>query len=404
MKKSWEIKKLGEVAKIIYGYTEKAHFEEIGPRFLRITDIHDYGVDWENVPYCKISDIDFEKYKLNEGDIVFARTGATTGKSFLVSNPPRSVFASYLIKVHIHNGALLPEYLYLYFQTEAYWNIINQGISGSTLGGFNATKLSNLQIPLPPLLEQQRIVSILDKAFAAIDKAKANAEQNLKNAKELFESYLQGVFENGKETWEEKQLEEVCVFRNGAAHEQNIDEDGNYILINSKFISAEGEKMKRTNSALSPLFVNEIAFVMSDVPNGKALAKCFLVDKNDTYTLNQRIGAIKSNVFVPEFLVYQFNRNKYLLSFDNGENQTNLRKGDILNCPLWLPKTKNEQQTIVRQLNALRAETQKLEANYKKKIDDLEDLKRSILQKAFSGELREIDMPIESKSKKSIAV
>ena len=125
---------------------------------------------------------------------------------------------------------------------------------------------------------------------------------------------------------------------------------------------------------------------MSDVPNGKALAKCFLVDKNDTYSLNQRIGAIKSKFFIPEFLVYQFNRNKYLLSFNNGENQTNLRKGDILNCPLWLPK-KEEQLTILRQLDLLQSESQKLEALYQKKIADLKELKKSVLQKALCGEL-----------------
>src|SRR5690554_5202460 len=185
-----------------------------------------------------------------------------------------------------------------------------EGNAGAVFNSINKTQIENIEIPLPPLPEQQRIVAILDETFSAIDKAKANAEQNLKNAKELFESYLQGVFENGKEIWEEKTLDEVCEFRNGAAHEQHIDENGKYILVNSKFISSDGEKLKRTNDALAPLYVNDIAFVMSDVPNGKALAKCFLVDENDTYTLNQRIGAIKSMVFVPEFLVYQFNRNK----------------------------------------------------------------------------------------------
>ena len=257
---------------------------------------------------------------------------------------------------------------------------------GTAQRNLDVPAFRNIQIVFPKSIqEQQRIVSILDEAFAAIAKAKANAEQNLQNAKELFESYLQGVFEKKGDDWEEKTLDEVCEFRNGAAHEQCIDKEGKYILVNSKFISVDGEKFKRTNNALAPLYVNDIAFVMSDVPNGKALAKCFLVDENEKYTLNQRIGAIKSKVFIPEFLVYQFNRNKYLLSFNNGENQTNLRKGDILQCPLWVP-SKNEQQTIVRQLDALRAETQKLEAVYHKKLEDLEELKKSVLQKAFNGE------------------
>src|SRR5690606_3807521 len=113
------------------------------------------------------------------GDIVFARTGATTGKSYLVNNPQKSVFASYLIKVHINSAGLSPAYLNLFFQTKSYWDSINAGISGSAQGGFNASKLSELSIPLPPLPEQQRIVSILDEAFAAINKTKTNAEQNL---------------------------------------------------------------------------------------------------------------------------------------------------------------------------------------------------------------------------------
>src|SRR5690606_23341738 len=154
--------------------------------------------------------------------------------------------------------------------------------NGSTIPHIYFKDYKSEKFPKIPLPEQQRIVAILDETFSAIDKAKANAEQNLKNAKELFESYLQGVFENGKEIWEEKTLDEVCEFRNGAAHEQHIDENGRYILVNSKFISADGEKFKRTIDALAPLYVNDIAFVMSDVPNGKALAKCFLVDENDT--------------------------------------------------------------------------------------------------------------------------
>ena len=174
MRKGWKIKRLGDVAKAIYGYTDKASFEKVGPKFLRITDIQDDGVNWESIPYCRINEIEFEKYKLSSGDIVFARTGATTGKSYLVENPPKSVFASYLIKVHISTKDLLPNYLFLFFQTKTYWDKINAGVSGSAQGGFNATKLSELEIPFPPTKEQQQIVSILDEAFAAIDQAKEN--------------------------------------------------------------------------------------------------------------------------------------------------------------------------------------------------------------------------------------
>src|SRR5579872_508853 len=94
--------------------------------------------------------------------------------------------------------------------------------------------------------------------------------------------------------WTTKRLGDVCEFYNGQAHENIIDEKGRYILINSKFISSDGASFKRTNNALSPLNKGDIVMVMSDVPNGKALAKCFLVDADKTYTLNQRICAIRT--------------------------------------------------------------------------------------------------------------
>ncbi|WP_436416029.1 restriction endonuclease subunit S [Petrimonas sp.] len=391
MKQGWEINKLGDLFHIT---SSKRVFKEDwkteGVPFYRAREIVKLAENGFVNNKLFISEEMFkeysEKYGLpKEGDIMVTGVG-TLGICYVVKNEDRFYFKDGNIIWLKSNGKAISRYVEYAFKSDFLRKQIDDSI-GATVGTFTIIKAKNTKIPLPPIPEQQRIVSILDEAFAAIAKAKANAEQNLKNAKELFESYLQGVFENGKEIWEAKTLDEVCEFRNGAAHEQHIDEGGKYILVNSKFISTDDEKFKRTNSALAPLYVNDIAFVLSDVPNGKALAKCFLVVENNTYTLNQRIGAIKSKVFIPEFLVYQFNRNKYLLSFNNGENQTNLRKGDILKCPLWIP-SKEVQQTIVRQLDALRAETQKLEAVYQQKIADLEELKKSILQKAFAGELK----------------
>jgi type I restriction enzyme, S subunit len=104
----FEVVELKDIAQINYGYTESAKRTEVGPKFLRITDIQVGKVDWETVPYCPISSADEEKYLLKDGDLVFARTGATTGKSFLLHNPPRSVCASYLIRVRPDTKKILP--------------------------------------------------------------------------------------------------------------------------------------------------------------------------------------------------------------------------------------------------------------------------------------------------------
>jgi type I restriction enzyme S subunit len=386
MKKRWEIKELAAVSAINYGYTESASSKPVGPRFLRITDIQDDCVDWERVPYCKIESADLPKYRLASGDIVFARTGATTGKSFLVDAPPEAVFASYLIRLRLLDKKLLPEFVLLFFQTAGYWQSIKDGSAGSAQGGFNATKLGALTIPVPPLAEQQRIVGILDEAFEGITTAKANAEKNLQNARALFESHLHSVFNCPRKGWGEKLLGEVCEYVNGKAHEQCIDEKGRFIVINSKFISTDGEVFKKSDQALLLLQPGDIAMVLSDVPNGKALAKCYLVEEADTYTLNQRICVIRSVRFHTKFLFYQLNRNRHFLFFDNGENQTNLRLNQVLSCLLFVPAL-SEQESIAKTLDAMSAETQSLESIYQQKLAALDELKKSLLHQAFNGEL-----------------
>jgi len=205
----WQLKTLGDISAINYGYTESASIEAVGPKFLRITDIQDDCVIWDDVPYCKIVPSDLPKYRLATGDIVFARTGATTGKSFLVVDPPDAVFASYLIRLRLLDKELVPEFVSLFFQSAGYWQSIRDGSSGSAQGGFNASKLGALTLPVPPLPEQHRIVAILDAAFDGIATAKANAEQNLQNANALFESHLQKVFTDRGEGWVSTKLEKA---------------------------------------------------------------------------------------------------------------------------------------------------------------------------------------------------
>lgn len=136
---------------------------------------------------------------------------------------------------------------------------------------------------------------------------------------------------------------------NGKGHEKYIEDNGKYIVVNSKFISTNGEVKKYSDLQISPLFKDMILMVMSDLPNGKALAKCFIVDEDNKYTLNQRIGAFtikNTNIITTYFLFYILNRNKQLLTYDNGVDQTNLRKDNILNISIPIPSL-SEQQRIV---------------------------------------------------------
>ncbi|MAL17929.1 MAG: hypothetical protein CL670_07230 [Balneola sp.] len=196
--------------KVDYGLTEKAKDKKVGPKFLRITDIQDDKVNWETVPYCKCDEKEFEKNKLEVGDIVFARTGATTGKSFLVQNlDHKAVFASYLIRLRLITDQVLPEFVSYFFKSDKYWNQIYADSDGATLPSFNATKLKALKIPLPSLSEQKAIVAKLDRAQRLIDIDK----EMLAKYDELIQSVFLEMFgDDLKKKKNSKTLSEVTNF------------------------------------------------------------------------------------------------------------------------------------------------------------------------------------------------
>ena len=179
-------------------------------------------------------------------------------------------------------------------------------------------------------------------------------------------------------------LGKSCAFFNGKAHEKSIDENGKYIVVNSKFISQEGKVIKRTKEQMFPLYEGDIVMVMSDVPNGKALAKCFIIDKDDTYSLNQRICCIRTVEFDTRYLYYQLNRNLHFLSFNNGENQTNLRKDDILACPLLKPSLE-EQKRLVNELDEAFSKLLIAKSNISNNLYHSKELFNSYLQGLFEN-------------------
>lgn len=166
--------------------------------------------------------------------------------------------------------------------------------------------------------------------------------------------------------WEETTLGQIADYENGKAHEQDIADNGKFIVVNSKFISTNGEVKKYTNTAFCPTQKGDILMVLSDVPNGKAIAKCFLVEEDNRYTVNQRICRITPRNVNSKILYYLLNRNPYFLAFDDGVKQTNLRKEDVLNCPLMIPEDPKEQQKIADTLSSIdeliNTQNQKLEA------------------------------------------
>lgn len=387
MSANWQIEKLSAIAKIMYGHTAKSSSDMEGPKYLRITDIQDSRVDWNAVPSCPSLNGDFAKYSLQDGDIVFARTGATTGKSFLIKDAPDAVFASYLIRVQADYSLLTPEFLSYFFQTPTYWETIDSGISGSAQGGFNAKKLGGLKIPIPPLPEQERIVAKLDTAFAAIDAAKANTERNLQNAKELFQSKLNEVFSQSGDGWVEKKLGDACVIAMGQSPKgTSYNDTGEGVpLINgpvefgkepfsktikSKFTTAPTKMCKEGDMILCVRgsTTGRINIAGFEACIGRGVASIRFVD-------NQ----IWLNYFI---------RAKQQEIYDLGTGATFPNVSGKMLSEMSFPIPSSEvQHELVSMMKALDTNTGILQTNYTQKLTELEDLKKSLLERAFKGEI-----------------
>ena len=166
-------------------------------------------------------------------------------------------------------------------------------------------------------------------------------------------------------------------------------------------------KANYSNAPTNKLYKGDIVMVMSDVPNGKALAKCFIIDQDDTYSLNQRICCIRSKDFDTKYLYYQLNRHEHFLAFNNGENQTNLRKDDILDCPLIKPSME-EQRKMVDELDNILKKIEKAKSNIETNQNNTQELIDGYLQNCFSStdsnwETKPINALFEIKPPKSEA-
>ncbi|MEX1215241.1 restriction endonuclease subunit S [Saccharospirillum sp.] len=413
MREGWKIEMLGNMSNISYGYTAKASPEDVGPKFLRITDIQNGYVNWEKVPTCPINSRDLDKHRLQTGDLVFARTGATTGKSYLISDPPEAVAASYLIRMRIRKDGVDPAFLALFFQTKEYWRTVAEGTSGSAQGGFNASKLAELQLPLPPIPEQKRIVAILDEAFAGIDTAIANTEKNLANARELFDSYLNSVFSSNKSEWQEISIEEICY--------SIID------CINKTAPQVNGptpfKMIRTTNVRNGKINLESVKYVDEEIYNKwtrrqtplrgdiiltreAPMGEVGILDSDEKVFLGQRLVSYRVNPALLDnrFMLYEF-QSKYMQSqihsLASGSTVQHMRVPDSKKLKVLLPSLQ-VQEELVERLDSLLVEIRRVEKIYQQKLTALAELKQSLLHKAFSGELTMGNVvPITSAKKSS---
>lgn len=371
----------------IDGEVKNIHYGDIHMKFPTIVDANK-----ENIPYIN-RNISLDKIQTDsyckDGDVIFADASEDyddIGKSIEITNigDSKIVAGLHTILARDNNNITVNGFKGYMLLPEKVRKQIKILSAGAKVLGISKANLVKVKVNIPEKQEQQKIASFL----SLVDKKIEKQSEKVEAIKEYKKGMMQKIFsreirfkdDEGKEfpEWEEKKLGDVCEFRNGKAHEKNICLFSKYVVINSKFISTNGAIKKYSDKNISPLEIDEITMVMSDVPNGRAIAKCFLVNEANRYTLNQRICALRTFKMNTRYLFYYLNRNKYFLKFDDGVNQTNLKKEDILKCPVLVPNI-TEQQKIANFLSTIDKKLEKEE----EKLEALKTWKKGLLQQMF---------------------
>jgi type I restriction enzyme S subunit len=391
--KNWVRKKIAEISTVFEDgdWIESKDQSTDGIRLIQTGNVGNgiFKDRGEKARY--ISEATFKRLRCTEifeGDCLVSRLPDPVGRACILPDTgEKMITAVDCTIIRFDNKQIIPNWFLYYSLSNEYQNEIQKQVTGATRQRISRKNLGLVSVPVAPLPEQQRIVSILDECFAAIEKAKTNAEQNLKNAKELFESYLQGVFEKKGDGWEEKRIDEICKLINGRAYKkEELLSKGKYrVLRVGNFFTSD-------HWYYSDLELDEDKYCdKEDLLYAWSASFGPRIWKEEKVIYHYHIWKVipDENLVTRDFLftLFEWDKEKIKAAQGTGTTMIHVSKGSMENRTVPIPPLK-EQQTIVRQLDALRAETQKLEAVYQKKIADLEELKKSILQKAFAGELK----------------
>ena len=397
MKEGWKKQKLGEVLSIERGGSPR-------PIQKYLTKSIE-GINWIKISDATASDryIYETKEKITKDGL--HKTRVVNEGDFILSNS-MSFGRPYIVKTTgcIHDGWLVlrqngtkifeTEFLYYLLSSQFVFQQFNSKAAGSTVRNLNITLVSSVEVPIPPLPEQQRIVSIIDEAFEAIDKAIENTQKNLQNSKELFESYLNNVFENGGEDWDAKRLGDVLVKTETVDPAKKPNQEFTYLDVSS--VNKDTKEIENVTVLLGKdapsrarklIRTNDVIFATVRPTH---IRVAVITREYNEQVCSTGYFVLRAKEFLSNNFVFYF-----LLTSGFYEQMEKLQKGasypavtdaEVKSIVIPFPSL-DAQGTIIQKIEALNVETKNLESTYQQKLRDLEELKKSILNKAFAGEL-----------------
>jgi type I restriction enzyme S subunit len=405
----WQTKALGDVCDFKRGLTyAKGDEVEISDNIvLRATNI-DLNTNLLNLRELKYIDdaiVVPDSKKVKSGSLMICTASGSKshlGKVAFIDDDYGHAFGGFMGMISPRDE-LVPRYLFHLMTSGAYKGFIGELSDGANINNLKFDDLRKFPVPYPDCHEQQRIVAILDEAFDGIAAARANAEQNLRNARALFESHLQSVFIQRGEGWASNRLKTITTkIGSGATPrggEESYKADG-VSLIRSLNVHDMGFKYAKL-AFLDDAQADDLSNVEIQPQDvllnitGASVARCCVVP-NDVLParVNQHVSIIRplADVLAPQFLQYLLISRPYkdkLLKTggDGGSTRQAITKAQIQDFTVEYPASIDEQMALVAKLDAMLSETRRLESLYQRKLAALDELKKSLLHQAFSGQL-----------------
>ena len=376
----WEMKMISEVCQIGDGnhsskYPKSSEMLLEGVPFIRSNNLIDGELSWRDIKYIsKEKHITLKKGHLKTGDVLFTNRGQI-GKLAIVSDDFNDSNLNSQIAWFRSIGNLNNRFLFYFLSSPIMKRHYSTEQNGAALQQFTITKIKKIQIPLPPLAQQKQIVATLDKAFAAIDTAKANAEQNLENAKELFESYLQNVFENKGDDWEMKALGEICeMIKRGSQPKYTESADGE-IVLNQKCIrdhkinlsvARKHDTSKKTINKERYIQLGDGLINSTGTGTLGRVAQVRELDFSAFVDTHITIVRPKKEVFYLDFFGWALIYIEKIIqkSGEGASGQTELSRKVVEKLIISYPNEMKQQKKIVQKLDSLSVECKKIEAIY----------------------------------------
>lgn len=386
MKGEKEIKNLADVCEVFADgdWIESKDQSSDGIRLIQTGNVGTGSFKDRSEKARYISEATFDRLRCTEifeGDCLVSRLPEPVGRSCLLPcTGERMITAVDCTILRFDSSQILPRFFNLYSQSFDYLAIVAKACTGTTRTRISRSNLGLIPVPIPPLPEQQRIVALLDEAFEALATAKANAEQNIQNARALFESHLESVFSQGGEGWTETTLDKIST---------NLDSQRIPV---TKSLRESGEFPYYGASGIVDyvadyIFEGDNLLISEDGANLLARSTPIAFSVSGRYWVNNHAHIINFERMATQRFVEFYLESIKLDEYITGAAQPKLNQKALNSIPIPIPESIEAQAEIVKTLESLQAETQRLTSIYDRKRAALEELKISLLHQAFNGEL-----------------